>query len=156
MMIHDHSLLLCSPSGVEHQGHPDLIQDTIAILSRSRPSTIAMRGVRILHLPSQAEDNRSSSEAVTRDGASSVSPGEGRCEIDIRKLVRAVCGQESSVAARVQAGWSEPSSCFTIQGLGRSTDELLGNVLGPHSRFEIHDALEDILFLAQSCGPSYR
>jgi hypothetical protein len=116
---------------------------------------IAERGVRILRLLSQAEQDRSSSETIPRGEARSKSPDEQRCAVDIRKLVRTVCDQESSIVAPMEMTRPEISSPFTFQGHGRHDDELFRNVLGPQSRFEIHDSLEDILFLAQSCGPSY-
>ncbi|CEL09320.1 hypothetical protein ASPCAL12458 [Aspergillus calidoustus] len=155
------SIILCldmlfrSPSDAEHHGHRGLVQDTITILSRSGPSMIAKRGVKILRLLAEAEHNRSSSEAISRDQALSMSPYGERCAIDIRKLVQAVCDQESSIAAPVDVTRPEPLSPFTFQARSQNTDELFGNVLGPQSRFEIHDSLEDILFLAQNCGPSY-
>jgi hypothetical protein len=116
---------------------------------------IAKRGIRILRLLSQAEQDRSSSETISRDEALSMAPDEQQCAVDIRKLVRTVCDQESSAAAPMKMTRPEISSPFTFQERGRHNDELFGNVLGPQSRFEIHDSLEDILFLAQSCGPNY-
>ncbi|KAL6230970.1 hypothetical protein BDW75DRAFT_248241 [Aspergillus navahoensis] len=155
------SIILCldmlfhSSSAVEHQGHRDFVQDTIAILSHGGPSMIAKRGVRILRLLYQAEQNRSLSEVVNRDEASSVSPAEQRCAVDVRKLVQAVCGQEASVNTPVEVSRPEPSSPFTFQRRDGNSDELFGNLLGPQSRFETHDSLEDILFLAQNWGPGY-
>ncbi|KIA75396.1 hypothetical protein HK57_00115 [Aspergillus ustus] len=155
------SIILCldmlfrSPSDAEHQGHRDLVQDTIAILSQGGPSMIAKRGVRILRLLSQAEQSRSLSEVGDRDEASSMSPDEQRCAIDIRKLVRAVCDQEASATTPRQVARPESTTSFAFQRREGNSDELFGNLLGPQSRFEIHDSLEDILFLAQNCGPGY-
>ncbi|KAL2784407.1 hypothetical protein BJX66DRAFT_316675 [Aspergillus keveii] len=148
-------LLFRSPSDAEHQGHRGLVQDTIVILSRSGPSMIAKRGIRILRLLSQAEQDRSSSETISRGETLSMSPDEQRCAIDVRRLVRAVCDQESSAAAPVELARPEPSLPLAFQERVQNSDDLFGSVLGPQSRFEIHDSLEDILFLAQSCGPSY-
>ncbi|KAL2842703.1 hypothetical protein BJY01DRAFT_248968 [Aspergillus pseudoustus] len=148
------SIILCldmlfrSPSDAEHQGHRDFVQDTTAILSQGGPSMIAKRGVRILRLLSQAEQSRGLSEVGIRDEASAMS-------VDIRKLVRAVCDQEASATTTREVARPEPSSPFAFQRHEGNSDALFGNLLGPQSRFEIHDSLEDILFLAQSCGPGY-
>ncbi|KAL2822388.1 hypothetical protein BJX63DRAFT_417502 [Aspergillus granulosus] len=148
-------LLFRSPSDAEHQGHRDLVQNTIAILSRSGPSMIAKRGVRILRLLYQAEQSRSLADIVTCDEVSCMSPNEQRCAIDIRKLVQAVCDQEASAAAPGPITCPDPLAPFTFQARGRSSDDVFGSLLGPQSRFEMHDSLEDILFLAQSCGSCY-
>ncbi|KAL2829436.1 hypothetical protein BDW59DRAFT_159027 [Aspergillus cavernicola] len=175
-------LLFRSPSDTENQGHRDLVQDTVTILSRSETSMIAQRGVTILRLLCRVEQNRISSQGLV---TTPMSPDEQQYALDIRKLVQAVCEQKcpgdvesrtplvggthlgaqrreplQAARQREQLGAGShvvqsPDSSFAFQGRGRNADELLGNLLGPQARFEIHDSLEDILFLAQNCDTGY-
>ncbi|RDW72776.1 uncharacterized protein DSM5745_07948 [Aspergillus mulundensis] len=52
-------LLFQPPLDAEHHGHRELVEDTIAILSRSNSSMIAKRGLTILRLLSRAEEGQS-------------------------------------------------------------------------------------------------
>ncbi|KAL4938325.1 hypothetical protein BDV06DRAFT_226092 [Aspergillus oleicola] len=176
-------LLFRSPSDAENQGHRELVQDTVAILSRSETSMIAKRGVTILRLLYRVEQDRRSSQGL--DGETHtlpMSPDEQRYASDVRRLVQAACDREalvnshvsvpcarerSSESAQVGLGLSGQRECVSghqslgmspqivIQDHGLTVHEALGDLLGPQSRFDVHDPLEDILFLAQSRGPRY-
>ncbi|KAL3459753.1 hypothetical protein BJX64DRAFT_290922 [Aspergillus heterothallicus] len=148
-------LLFRSPAEAEHQGHRDLVGDTITILSGSGPSMIAKRGVRILRLLSHAEQGRDSAEVLSHVEVPSLSPDDQRCAVDIRKLVQAVCDQEAAGPVPREDSHPAHSPGSMFQERYRSSGGLFGNVLGPQSRFEMHGSLEDILFLAQGSGPSY-
>ncbi|KAL4872395.1 hypothetical protein BDV12DRAFT_193489 [Aspergillus spectabilis] len=159
-------LLFRSPSDVQHQEHRDLIQDTVTMLQRSQTSMIAKRGVTILRLLYRTEQNRRPCVALNQAIPSDERQYEPQYALDIRKLVRAVCEQEASGQTRLgdndqsqsalrdgghDSKLEEAESSFPDpEGTGGN---LFESFLGPQSRFDMHDSLEDILFLAQNCGP---
>ncbi|KAL4881024.1 hypothetical protein BJY04DRAFT_218543 [Aspergillus karnatakaensis] len=156
-------LLFRSPSDSQHEGQRDLIQDTVTILQRSQTSMIAKRGVTILRLLKEVEQSRRSSDAFDR----TLPSNERQYALDIRKLVRAVCAQEASGQTLPEP--DNPPQPIGSGGLDHRPnmpvtsftdleehDEHAANpfetYLGPQSRFDMHDSLENILFLAQNCG----
>ncbi|KAJ6073978.1 uncharacterized protein N7446_001755 [Penicillium canescens] len=126
-----------------------LANDTIEILSQSDTSMIAARGVKILRLLLQFEQDR----------------GKLSSSWDIRGLVQSFCDQEVSVG---RASKSQPAADNMTPTEARSplssmqlpsfppqeshSEELYSNFLLPNSRFGMHDSLEDILLLAQIGG----
>ncbi|KAL5343444.1 hypothetical protein BJX70DRAFT_394007 [Aspergillus crustosus] len=152
---------------VAASGHRDLIEDTMKILQSNQTSMIAKRGVTIMRLLYRVEQSRKPSEALDR----SLPSDERQYALDIRKLVRAVYEQEATGQTDAdhydppqivrRSGGHDPqqgesqytSSLPDPGGNARDTENLFGSLLGPQSRFDVHDSLEDILFLAQNCGP---
>jgi hypothetical protein len=125
-----------------------LANDTIAILSQNDTSMIAARGVKILRLLLQLEQDRGK-----------LSPAW-----DIRGLVQSFCDQEASVGRA--SNWQpadnmpptetrSPPSSMQLPSFPPQEphpDELYNNLLLPNSRFGMHNSLEDILLLAQIGG----
>ncbi|KAL4790930.1 hypothetical protein BDV19DRAFT_393665 [Aspergillus venezuelensis] len=166
-------LLFRSPFDAENQSHQELIQDTIAILSRGETSMIATRGVTILRLLCRVEQSRGSRqkphEAIQHQP---MSPDEQRYASDVRRLVQAACDREATVNNQIYSPFSrergndasdtgpaQPSPGMAadsvVQEYGLDVHESLGDLLGPQSRFDVPDPLEEILFLAQSRGQRY-
>ncbi|KAJ5913662.1 hypothetical protein N7504_002545 [Penicillium tannophilum] len=126
----------------------ELAQDMIEILSQSETSMIAMRGVKILRLLLNLEQER----------------GKRSSGLDIRGLVKYICENEA-LASRADE-WQpvdEPpvtgplSPMSTMQPTGflsreSHTEELYGNIPLSSSRFGVPDSLEDILLLVQNGG----
>ncbi|KAL4949138.1 hypothetical protein BDW69DRAFT_203039 [Aspergillus filifer] len=148
-------LLFRSPSDTENQSHRELIQDTIAILSCSETSMIAKRGVTILRLLCRVEQSRGL--PLRRLG-----------EIQ-DQLVQAACGREAFVNNHNHSSYSRNEATHTgpthnsprmptesvAQDYSLDVYEGLGDLLGPQSRFDVPDPLEEILFLAQSRSQKY-
>ncbi|KAL4962757.1 Zn(II)2Cys6 transcription factor [Aspergillus stella-maris] len=168
------SIILCldilfrPPSDAENQSHRELIQDTLAILLRGETSMIAKRGVTILRLLCRVEQSRGlpqkSHEAIQEQP---MWPDEQRYASDVRKLVQAAYDREATVNNHIHSpyagergneathnGFAPNFPDMTTESVGQDyrldVHETLGDLLGPQSRFDVPDPLEEILFLAQS------
>lgn len=120
----------------------------IQILSQSDTSMIAMRGVKILRLLLNLEQDR----------------GKRSSGLDIRGLVKYICENEALASRAYEwqpvdeppvTGPPSPMSNMMPPGfLSREshTEELYGNISLPNSRFGVPDSLEDILLLVQNGG----
>ncbi|KAJ5650235.1 uncharacterized protein N7484_003958 [Penicillium longicatenatum] len=132
----------------DQEENRELVKDMIGILSQSDASMIATRGVKILRLLLNLE----------QDHGKGLSGG-----LNIRGLVKYICENEALVSRSDE--WQHdappvngpPSPMSTMQMPGfipreSHTEELYGNVTLPNSRFGMPDSLEDILLLVQNGG----
>lgn len=123
----------------DQRDHRELANDTIEILSHCETSMIATRGVKILRLLLQLEQDR----------------GRASSAWDIRSLVQSFCSQDASVS---RSGSSKPTERPSdTAGLSPTaalpfSADMYSSFPFPSSGPGIHDSLEDILLFVQNGG----